>query len=271
MNALTAAGVNTRVAIDIRDVRHTFNDPRSGRPVKAIERIDLKVQVGAFLSIVGPSGCGKTTLLNIIAGLIPSSEGDVSVNGKPVTGLQPKVMGYMSARDTLLPWRTAIRNVEFGLEFRKWTERRKTAERFLSLVGLAGFEDSYPDQLSQGMRQRVALARTLAPDPEILLMDEPFGALDAQTKVLVEEEFLRIWEGNQKTVVFVTHDLSEALTLSDRVIVFAARPGYIKKDYLIRFPRPRVADELHFDDEFQRLYREIWSQLKAENIRPDSQ
>jgi NitT/TauT family transport system ATP-binding protein len=270
VKALTSTGGDTRVAIDVRGVRHTFNDPRTGRPVKAIERVDLQVQAGAFVSIVGPSGCGKTTLLNIIAGLIPSAEGDVSINGQPVMGLQPAVIGYMFARDTLLPWRTVVRNVEFGLEFRKCAERRKTAERFLSLVGLSGFEDSYPDQLSHGMRQRVALARTLAPDPEILLMDEPFGALDAQTKLLVEEEFLRIWEGNQKTVVFVTHDLGEALTLSDRVIVFAARPGYIKEEYLIHFPRPRVADELHFDDEFQRLYREIWHQLKSENIRVDS-
>ncbi len=253
--------------IEIRGVRHVFQDARTGKPVRAVERVDLSIAEGEFVSIVGPSGCGKTTLLNIVSGLIRPSYGQALVDGREVKGLQPRLIGYMFARDSLLPWRSVIKNVELGLELAGSAERHQRAQELVSLVGLDGFEDKYPDQLSQGMRQRVALARTLATDPRILLMDEPFGALDAQTKLLMEDEFLRIWEANQKTVLFITHDLVEALTMSDRVIVFAARPGYIKASYQIAFPRPRSAADLPTDPEFQRLHRQIWNELKVENVR----
>jgi NitT/TauT family transport system ATP-binding protein len=175
----------------------------------------------------------------------------------------------MFARDTLLPWRTVAANVALGIEL-QWgrsEDKQERVDELLEMVGLTAFAGAYPDQLSHGMRQRVALARTLAPDPEILLMDEPFGALDAQTKLLMEEEFLNIWESNQKTVLFVTHDLAEALTLADRVLVFSARPGYIKSEYALDFPRPRVAEDIQGDPAYIELSKQIWHDLKSENVR----
>lgn len=254
-------------AIEICDVEHWFQDSRTGTSVHAVARTNFAVRAGEFVSIVGPSGCGKTTLLNIVSGLEFPTKGRACVKGKLVDGVQPHVMGYMFARDTLLPWRTAIANVEFGLNSVNKRVAHDRAQKFLELVGLDGFETSYPDQLSHGMRQRVALARTLAPSPEILLMDEPFGALDAQTKLLMEEEFLRIWESDQKTVLFVTHDLSEALLMSDRVLVLSARPCRIKAEYRVAFPRPRNLEELQPDPQFIGLLRQIWSDLKSENVR----
>lgn len=253
--------------IEIENVEHWFRDSRSGSLVHAVARADLAVGSGEFISIVGPSGCGKTTLLNIVSGLAAPTRGSVKVKGLPVRGVQPDLIGYMFARDTLLPWRTALSNVEFGLDSLPRPEARSRAERFLHLVGLDGFEHNYPDQLSHGMRQRVALARTLAASPEILLMDEPFGALDAQTKLLMEEEFLRLWEADKKTVLFVTHDLVEALTLADRVLVLSARPCRIKAEYKVDFPRPRDAEALQSDPGFAAMVRQVWSDLKSENIR----
>jgi ABC-type nitrate/sulfonate/bicarbonate transport system ATPase subunit len=190
------------------------------------------------------------------------------VDGVPVTGLSPRI-GYMFARDALLPWRTTLANVEFGLELRALpsSERRERARELLRVVGLEGFEASYPSQLSQGMRQRVSLARTLAIDPDILLMDEPFGALDAQTKLVLEDEFLRIWEEHRKTVVFVTHDLFEAIAMADRVVVFASRPGRIKSVVAIDLPRPRSVTSGRFGTHFQSLYDRLWEDLRYEVVR----
>jgi NitT/TauT family transport system ATP-binding protein len=253
--------------IQIDSVQHWFRDPRNGSLIHAVSGADLAVARGEFVSILGPSGCGKTTLLNIVSGLDHPTKGVVRINNQRVTGVQPELIGYMFARDTLLPWRTAQSNVEFGISGLSVPDTRAKAKQFLELVGLTDFGELYPDQLSHGMRQRVALARTLAGDPEILLMDEPFGALDAQTKLLMEEEFIRIWEANKKTVLFVTHDIVEAVMLSDRVLVMSARPCCIKAEYRINFPRPREADILQTDPKFNELVRTIWHDLKTENLR----
>ncbi len=267
MNIRPAESAVQSPIIEIAGVEHWFEDARTAQLVHAVARADIDVRPGEFVSIVGPSGCGKTTLLNIVSGLARPSKGQVRVKGKPVTGVQPDLIGYMFARDTLLPWRTTLENVAFGLRASKVGDTRQHAMRFIELVHLNGFESAYPDQLSHGMRQRVALARTLAASPEILLMDEPFGALDAQTKLLMEDEFLRIWEADKKTVLFVTHDLVEALTLSDRVLVLSARPCVIKSEYKVDFPRPRSAEELQLDPRFANLVRQVWGDLKFENMR----
>lgn len=253
--------------IEVRGVSHYFADPKSRTTSAAILDIDLSVKPSEFVSIVGPSGCGKTTLLNMIAGVLRPSAGEVSVNGRAVNGLRPDLIGYMFARDGLLPWRTVRENVRLGLEFGHHRDADKRSSSLVSMVGLSGFEDHLPHQLSQGMRQRVALARSLARDPEILLMDEPFGALDAQTRVLVQNEFIRIWESDQKTVLLVTHDLVEALALSDRVIVMTARPGAIKAVHKIDLPRPRIVDELQDSPEFRELHARVWHDLKYEALR----
>ena len=247
-----------------RDIAHWFRDKRTNNVVQAISHVDLDVREREFVTIVGPSGCGKTTLLNMIAGLESPSRGEIAIDGRRVEGVDPDSTGYMFARDTLLPWRTVLRNVEIGLEFARVKQRAERARELVALVGLAGFEDHYPDQLSHGMRQRVAIARTLAREPQVLLMDEPFGALDAQTRIVVQNEFVRLWESRRSTVVFVTHDLTEAIALGDRVMVFSARPGRIRSEYVVDLPRPRVVDELQSDPRFQSLHRRVWADLKTE-------
>lgn len=255
-------------AITVRRVTHDFgrqSDGRSAASMPALENIDLDVPKGQFLSIVGPSGCGKTTLMNMMAGLLQPTAGVITRDGRAAASLARNV-GYMFARPGLLPWRSARANVELGLEFRgvRRKEARSTALELLEDVGLSKFENALPAELSQGMRQRVALARVLALDPDYLLMDEPFGALDAQTKQVVQELFVRIWEGTGKTVIFVTHDLMEAAALSDRVIVMTASPGRIKADLMMPFPRPRDLDELRFDPRFQEISHQIWTALRDE-------
>jgi NitT/TauT family transport system ATP-binding protein len=253
--------------IECLGVRHAFVDRRTKAHVEALEAVDVVVQRQEFVGIVGPSGCGKTTLLNMIAGLLQPTEGTVRVDGEPVRGVHASNLGYMFARDNLFPWRTVRKNVELGLELSRASDRRQRAQSYVDLVGLAGFEDHYPHQLSQGMRQRVSLARTLVREPSIVLMDEPFGALDAQTRVLMQNEFLDLWERSRSTVVLVTHDIAEAIALSDRVVVFSRRPGRIIGEYRVDLPRPRPVDELHADPAFQELYTAIWNDLKGE-IRP---
>jgi NitT/TauT family transport system ATP-binding protein len=231
-------------------------------PTPALVDTDLRVREGEFLAMVGPSGCGKTTLLNALAGLVAPTRGRVSIGGRPVDGIRADV-GYMFARDGLMPWRSALDNVAFGLELRGLpaAERRERARRYLQLVGLEGFAEHRRSELSQGMRQRVALARTLATEPAVVLMDEPFAALDAQTKVIVQDEFLKIWEQYRRTVVFVTHDIVEAVTLADRVVVFSRRPGRIVGEFPVDFPRPRTASGAH-DAAFERLRTRIWDCLR---------
>ena len=255
--------------IEIQGVQHWYYDQRTKSIIEAISSADVTISDREFVSIVGPSGCGKTTLLNMVAGLIKPSKGRIAIDGKEVTGVHPTDVGYMFARDTLLPWRTVLKNVMIGLEFEGAKNRRERALQIIKDVGLEGFESVYPDALSHGMRQRVALARTLIRDPQIMLMDEPFGALDAQTRILVQNGFLSLWEANQTTVLFITHDLVEALALSDRVLVFSARPGHIKASYTVDLPRPRVVDELQADAAFPALYRDVWQELKVEAEEAD--
>jgi len=233
--------------------------------IVAVADVSLNVRAGEFVSIVGPSGCGKTTLLNFAAGLLPGGvgSGTFTVGGKPpVEGNRD--IAYMLARDALAPWRTALGNAELGGEIRGVPagERRARALDLLEKVGLKGFEHAYPKQLSQGMRQRVALARTFALASPMLLMDEPFGALDAQTKLQLEDVLLSLWQRDGRTVLFITHDLSEAVTMSDRVIVMSARPGRIVADVPITLPRPRSVRALQKDPAFHELYAHVWSKLE---------
>lgn len=256
-------GTGQGVAIEADGVRHGFQ--RDGRVVRALWDLDLSVAPGEFVSIVGPSGCGKTTLLAMIGGLVRPRAGTVSVGGKVVTGPPPEA-AYMLARDALLPWRTARQNVEFGLKIRgvRRDERRRRSLEWLSRVGLSEFADARTVELSQGMRQRVAIARTLALEPQVLLMDEPFAALDAQNRLLQQREFIELWERTNATVVFVTHDLNEAALLSDRVVIMSHRPGRIVADVHVGLARPRHAEDLVGDPAYDELYRRLYDALKDE-------
>lgn len=244
--------------IEIRGLSHRF-----GGEVFAVRNIDISIAAGEFVSIVGPSGCGKTTVLNIVAGLLPTEQGEVAVNGtRPSAGRHD--VAYMLARDSLFPWRTALMNTEFGAEIRAEPaeSRRRKALALLEAVGLKGFEDKLPKALSHGMRQRVALARTFCLDSQILLMDEPFGALDAQTKLQLEDVLLQLWASMQRTVLFITHDLAEAVVLSDRVLVMSARPGRVVADIRIPLKRPRSVSDLQRDPVYHELHAEVWSRLE---------
>ncbi len=235
--------------------------------ITALEGVELDVREGEFVSIVGPSGCGKTTLLSVVAGLFPGFQGTVRVSGREVRGPQRDV-GLVFQEDSTFPWRTALRNVEFGLEMRGVApeERRRRAREILALVGLAGYEHLYPGQLSGGMKQRVAIARTLVMHPSLLLMDEPFGALDEQTRILLGEELLRIQDALRQTIVFVTHNIQEAVFLSDRVVVLSARPGRVKATVPIALSRPRDSALLSSPG-YAELVGEIWSVLREESLK----
>ena len=233
--------------------------------VLAVDDVSLVVAPGEFVSIVGPSGCGKTTLLNLAAGLLPPevARGTMLVGGAPpLRGSRD--IAYMLARDALCPWRTALGNAELGAEIRGVAPevRRARALDLLDKVSLKGFEHAYPKALSQGMRQRVALARTFSLDSPILLMDEPFGALDAQTKLQLEDVLLALWQRERRTIVFITHDLSEAVSMSDRVIVMSARPGRIIADVPIGLGRPRSVRALQKDPAYHELYARVWTKLE---------
>ncbi len=251
----------TRLSIKVDRVRHEYIS-QNGERVVALDDVSIDVPNGQFVAIVGPSGCGKTSILNMLAGLIVPTRGAVSIDGEIVTGTS-RAVGYMFARDGMLPWRTAQANVAFGLEVRgaSKAERLAQADALLERVGLKGFERAFRSQLSHGMRQRVALARTMAIDPKVFLLDEPFGALDAQTRIVLQEEFVRLWENTGKTVLLVTHDISEAVAMADRVIVLSPRPGRIKSDIAIDLPRPRDIESVRFDEKFARLARRIWRDI----------
>jgi NitT/TauT family transport system ATP-binding protein len=229
---------------------------------RALERVSLAVNDGEFVSIVGPSGCGKSTMLNVIAGLLAPAEGNTHVAGIGGQDAGSRI-GYMFQKDTLLPWATALENVCLPMDVKGSRDWHK-ARALMQLVDLTGFEAHYPNQLSGGMRKRVQLARLLAQDPDVLLMDEPFGALDAQTRLIIQEEFLKIWERQRKTVLFVTHDLQEAIALSDRVVLISARPGRIKATYQVDLPRPRQIESVLAHPRFMALFQEIWVSLKQE-------
>ena len=252
-------------AIVLDRVTQRFPMPHSDREFTAAQDVSFDVRGGEFVSIVGPSGCGKSTLLGLVAGLIPVSEGRISIDGRPVDGVNPR-LGYVFQRDALLPWKTVAQNVGLALLFRGFDPalaRARVAE-WIARIGLTGFERYHPYQLSGGMRKRVALAMTMVYEPEIILMDEPFGALDVQTRNLMENDLLDIWAQRRRTVVFVTHDLEEAIALSDRVVVMTASPGRVKAVYRIDLPRPRSVTEIRFHPDFGRLYETIWKDLKDE-------
>lgn len=239
---------------------------RNGKSVVAIENFNLSIEEGEFVSIVGPSGCGKSTFLHMVGGFEKGS-GAIVVANEKVTAPGPD-RGMLFQDYALFPWRSVIGNVAWALEAQGMgrAQRNAVAEKYLALVGLSQFRDAYPSELSGGMQQRVALARMLAFEPRMLLMDEPFGALDAQTRELMQEELTEIWQRNRRTVLFVTHDIDEALFLSDRVIVFTARPGRIKADLRIDLPRPRGAD-IRKSAQFTEYRNRIWDMLREEVLK----
>ncbi|HJT59634.1 MAG TPA: ABC transporter ATP-binding protein [Ktedonobacteraceae bacterium] len=253
-------------AIELRDVTKRFLTP-TGKAYTAIHNINMSVAPGEFVAIVGPTGCGKSTTLGLISGLERASEGLVQVMGEPVEGINPGI-GYVFQSDAVFPWKNVLNNVATGPLFRGQSkaEARKNAREWIARVGLTGFEDRYPHQLSGGMRKRVALAQTFINEPQILLMDEPFSALDVQTRTLMEDELLTLWTSLKSSVVFVTHDLEEAISLADRVCVLTAGPATVKGIYTIDLPRPRKVEEIRFDPRFIELYQHIWEDLREEVI-----
>ncbi|PJJ63609.1 ABC transporter ATP-binding protein [Compostimonas suwonensis] len=240
-------------------------------PTRALDEVSLDIQPGEFVSLIGPSGCGKTTLLRIIDGLEPTTSGQILIDGTVTAAPGPeRAMVFQSF--ALLPWRTVRENIEFGLSVRGVAkgERGEIVDRYVSMIGLNGFEDRYPDQLSGGMQQRVGLARALAVNPQILLMDEPFGALDAQTRHLLQLDLERIWQDGKKSVVFVTHDMDEAVFLSDRIVIMSPRPGRIQEIIEVDLPRPR-SDDSRRDPRFLELSAYVWEQLKSMIVRDGAQ
>jgi NitT/TauT family transport system ATP-binding protein len=254
----------TTSAIELRDVTKRFLTP-GGQVYTAIRDITLSVAPGEFCAVVGPTGCGKSTTLSLISGLEPASEGLVQVMGEPVQGIDPRI-GYVFQTDAVFPWKNVLSNVATGPLFRgqRKAEAMAHAREWIGRVGLSGFEDRYPHQLSGGMRKRVALAQTFINQPQILLMDEPFSALDVQTRILMEDELLTLWSSLKTSVVFVTHDLEEAISLADRVCVLTAGPGTVKGIYSIDLPRPRKVEEIRFEPRFVELYQHIWEDLREE-------
>ncbi len=250
---------NTTVAFRLAD-RRTYT---------AVESANLTVAAGEFVAIVGPTGCGKSTLLNVAAGLLKPAAGEVEIFGRPLAGLNRQA-GYLFQADALFPWKTAIENVAIGLDIKRvpHDEARAAAQKWLTSVGLGGFAQRYPHMLSGGQRKRVGLAQVLIRDPKILLMDEPFGPLDAQTRQIMGNLLLELWSAERKAVLFVTHDLEEAIALADRVVIMSAGPGsHIIGDWRVPLKRPRDIFEIRLEKEFHDLHRDIWSVLKAEVIK----
>jgi NitT/TauT family transport system ATP-binding protein len=257
-------------ALTLSGVACTFVSKEApGQRYTAVENVDLHVGAGEFVSVVGPTGCGKSTLLNVAAGLLTPSAGNVAVFGEPLTALNRRA-GYMFQAESLMPWRTALANVSAGLEFRGTPLKEATAQAqdWLARVGLAGFGDRYPHQMSGGMRKRASLAQTLVLDPDIILMDEPFSALDIQTRQLMENEVLQLWQAKRKAVLFITHDLDEAIAMSDRVVVMSAGPAsHPMGEFVIDIPRPRDVAEIKSTPRFRELHAGIWDVLRAEVLK----
>jgi NitT/TauT family transport system ATP-binding protein len=240
---------------------------RGEATVTAVDKVSFEIGRGEFVALLGPSGCGKSTILNMIAGLIPRTGGDILIDGRSMEhGQVRREIGYVFQRDTVFPWRTVEANIGYGLEIAgvPAVERRARVVEAIDQVGLSAFAKVFPRTLSGGMRQRVALMRTLITRPEILLMDEPFGALDTHTKLEMHRILLQLWERERQTVLFVTHDLGEALTLADRIILLSARPGRLKEDFEVPLERPRDAVALRESPEFARLFSHIWHSLGEE-------
>jgi NitT/TauT family transport system ATP-binding protein len=250
------------VKLEAQDIRLEYQQPRTGSRLVALDGVNLKITEGEFVSIVGPSGCGKTTFISVADGLIPASGGRILVDGKAVTKPGPdRAVVFQDA--SLLPWRTVLQNVLYGLECigLAKSEANERAECFIAMVGLRGFEQHYPYELSGGMQQRVNLARALVMDPQILLMDEPFASLDAQTRELMQEELLSIWSQAKKTVLFITHQIDEAIYLSDRVVVFSGRPGRVKEIIPVEIERPRKL-RLKREPRFHKIEDRIWTLIE---------
>ena len=263
MNAVKSDTNEPAVVLD--GVRIAFAE-RGAAAYTAVERADLEIADGEFVAIVGPTGCGKSTLLNVAAGLLTPTVGNCRVFGSELSGIN-RSAGYLFQTDALMPWKTAIENVAVGLEVRgvPSAEARERATEWLARVGLRAFLNRYPHQLSGGQRKRVGLAQVLILDPKLLLMDEPFGPLDAQTRTIMGELLLELWSADRKAVMFVTHDLEEAIALADRVVIMAAGPGSrIIGDHRVTLPRPRDLAEIRHTQAFNEIYKAIWSQLKQE-------
>lgn len=255
-------------AVRLKQVSIAFDLKDRGR-FEAVAATDLAVGDGEFLSIVGPTGCGKSTLLNAAAGLLQPSTGTVEIFGQDLKGINRQA-GYLFQQDSLMPWKTVIENVAIGLEIAgtKSAEARRVALEWLERVGLAAFADRYPQMLSGGQRKRVGLAQVLIRNPRLLLMDEPFGPLDAQTRLIMGDLLLKLWSENRKAVMFVTHDLDEAIALSDRVVIMSAGPrSSIIGDFPIPLERPRAVADIRHDPRFNRLHKEIWDALRQEVLR----
>jgi NitT/TauT family transport system ATP-binding protein len=254
-------------AVEFDRITCTFAGARGS--YTAVKDVSLKIAEGEFVSVVGPTGCGKSTLLNVAAGLLKPSSGAVRILGETLCGINRRA-GYMFQSEAMMPWRSALRNVTAGLEFRGVAHREadRRGEEWLERVGLAGFGDRYPHQLSGGMRKRTALAQMLILDPPILLMDEPFSALDIQTRQLMENELLELWSANRKSVIFITHDLEEAISLSDRVVVLSAGPAtHPIGEFAIDLPRPRDVQEIRLSPRFIELHDRIWHSMKEEVLK----
>ena len=261
---MSATPAEVGPTIELRNVRRQFTSP-DGKSLVALRDFSMTVRRGEFVAIVGPTGCGKSTTLNLITGIAKPQAGEVRVMGKPVTGIDPR-LGFVFQTDALFPWRNVLMNVAAGPLYRGVPKNAalRSAREWLKRVGLSGFESHYPHQLSGGMRKRTTLAQTLINNPEIMLMDEPFSALDVQTRIVMQDELLRLWEAAKASVVFVTHDLDEAIALADRVYVLTAGPATVKSAYDIDLPRPRVTSEIRYDPRFIEISKKIWNDLRDE-------
>jgi len=254
--------------VEARSVYKVFVG-RDGEARMALRDVGLTVGRGEFVSLVGPSGCGKSTLLNMFAGLVAPSNGSITHEGRAITGVNTRV-GYVTQDDNLLPWRTVLGNVELALECKgvPRAERHARATDYLARVGLKGIENLYPHELSGGMRKRVSIVRTLIDESvDVILMDEPFGPLDAQTRLILQDELLRLWQGSGRTIVFVTHDIVEAIALSDRIAIFTSAPGAIKEVCEVALARPRDVFHIHESPGFSAIYDRIWSDLRDEILK----
>jgi NitT/TauT family transport system ATP-binding protein len=249
--------------IELTGVTKTYHS--KGRSVLAVKDVTLPVEQGSFTTFIGPSGCGKSTLLKIIAGIALPYEGQLRYKGREITSINTDI-GFVTQDSNLFPWLTLTENVELALKIRGLgkTQRAAIAQKHIAMMQLTGFEDHYPFELSGGMQKRGSIIRTLIYDPETILMDEPFGPLDAQTRLVLQDELLRIWDQNKKTILFVTHDLIEAIALSDKVVVFTGRPGTVKRIFDVPLARPRNVFEIHNERGFTDQYHEIWHFFKSE-------
>ena len=268
MSDPSAINPSSSSVIQVENVSKTFQTSDEDK-IAALENISLEIHPGEFVTVVGPSGCGKSTLIKLIAGLVGLSAGRIICQGEEVRGLNTKV-GYVPQESKLFPWLTVEENVAFGLDSKGYSkeERTERVRHYIQLAGLAGFEKRYPSQLSGGMAKRASIVRALAYDPTVILMDEPFGPLDAQTRMILQDELLKIWEQKRQTIIFVTHDLVEAVALADRVVVLTHRPGKIRDVITVAMRRPRNIFEIHRQDGFDEAHARLWNIFRHElNVR----